>query len=296
MDPFSPVLGVQVDRDKTVVAASMRVRKASEIFIDGNGLAFPETAHIGERISTNRTVEDQGPFINLTFLNSARKPIALSTLDVKVSDANGQPLNTTNQDFEIVLVKSVQRAAIKVALTDRRNGQSWTVDLFPMYRSGTPNLILYSIQNVAVGVAVDANPQYEDKIEISSTVKDHQAKCEAGDFIACNDLALALFSGTGITRDVAEGLKAYNKACSGGNGLACSNLAGVYIAGDGVKQDYAQAMQYFGKGCDSDDKTSCYNLGAMYLNGYGVRANPTEGSRLMAKACKLGMQQACALK
>jgi len=296
LDPFSPTLGVQVERDKAAVSVSMRVRKADELFIDDNGLAFPETAKLGERISTTRPVADGGPFINLTFLNSSRKVVSLSALDIKISDGTGQPLGAVNQDYEIILVKSVQRAPLHVALTDRRSGQNWAVDIYPMYRSSEPNLILYSIQNVPIGTVLDTDPRYEDKIEMSSTAKADQAKCEANDFKACNSLAVAFFKGVGVSRDATEGVRLYNKACTGGNGLACSNLAGVYAVGDGVKQDYGQAIQFFGKGCDLDDGTSCYNLGAMYLNGYGVKANATEGSRLMTKACKLGIQQACALK
>ncbi len=76
------------------------------------------------------------------------------------------------------------------------------------------------------------------RLEMSSTAKADQANCEANDFEACNNLAVALFKGVGVTRDATEGVRLYNKACTGGNGLACSNLAGVYVGGDGVKQDY----------------------------------------------------------
>jgi len=297
LDPFSPTLGVQVEGGTDSVTVSMRVRKAGEVFVDENGLVFPETATLGERISTHRAVAQGGPFINLTFLNSSQKVISLSSLDIKVSDQAGKESDTVDQDFEIVLVKSVQPVPLRVVISDRRSAQNWTANLFPIYRSGVPDLILYAVRNVPIGVALDVSPSYEDKVaETSDKVKANQTKCEAGDFGACNDLGILLSKGDGIAQDSAAAARLFDKACRGGIGVACRNLGSAYISGDGVNQDYSKARDLFGKGCDLNEAPSCYNIGAMNLNGYGGEKNAAEGTRLMKKACSLGLQQACSFQ
>jgi hypothetical protein len=297
LDPFSPTLGVQVEGAANSVTVSMRVRKAGEVFVDENRLVFPETAALGERISTHRAVVRDGPFINLTFLNSSQKVISLSSLDIKVWDQAGKQLDTVNQDFEIVLVKSVQPAPLRVAMSDRRSGRSWTTNVFPIYRSGVPDLILYAVRNVPIGSALGVDPSYEDRVaEISDKVKANQTKCAAGDFAACNDLAVSLSKGDGIAQDSVAAARWFDKACNGGIAVACRNLGAAYISGDGVNQDYGKARELFGKACDLNEAASCYNIGAMNLNGYGGAQNAAEGSRLMKKACSLGLQQACSIQ
>jgi hypothetical protein len=288
-DPFSPTIGVQINGGMPSIAASIRRRNVEHLFLDENGLGFPET---------RRSVAKDGPFINITFLNSAHHVIDLSTIDIKVLNTTGK-MNITPQDYEIVLVKAVQREPLRVHISDRRSGQTWSTDLFPMYRSSEPNLILYTIRDIAIGEPLAGNPSYEGKASVQITskeAKDAQHKCDAGDFEACNSLGVLFSKGDGVAQNSAEAARLFSKACEGGQGLACSNLGALYAIGEGVEKDFVRAREILAKGCNLNNGTSCYNLGAIYANGLGIKKDDTEKQRFMKKACDLGVKQACSYK
>jgi len=289
LDPFWPTIGAQVSGGKTAATVSVRKRKVERLFLDADGLAFRE-----ER----RSVAEGGPYISMTFIDPATKIIALSSIDVTVSNAAGKKLETTPQDFEIVLVKSVQREPLLVEVSDKQTGVKWSTKLFPMFRSSEPDLVFYTVTKVPIGKSLATDPSYEEKttVQMSSRATTDQEKCDAGDFQACNDLAVLFQKGDGVTQNSAEALRLYDKACVGGFAMACSNLGTLYGVGEGVKQDYAKAGDFFKKGCDLNDGASCYNLAATLQRNPAVKSDPEERRRLMTKACELGLKQACAYR
>lgn len=288
LDPFVPMLGVQENADRSSTSVSIRRRKVEKLFINANGLGFPEPL---------RTIAKGGPFISITLRDAAHNVIDLLTVDLTITNPAGIQLVIVRQDHGIVLVKSVQRETLRLRASDRRNGQSWSTELFPMFRSSEPNLVLYSVNDVTIGQPLAAKPTYEDKIKVplSKKAKGEQVKCEASDFVACNDLAVLFLKGGGAPQDSDEAARLWNKACDGGYAMACSNLGLAYFIGDGVAQDYAKARDLYLKGCDLNYGPACYNLGALYGSGLGVAADQAEMKRLMKKACDMGFQQACSL-
>lgn len=158
----------------------------------------------------------------------------------------------------------------------------------------------------------------------------YRLACELDQFVACNDLAVMLQNGEGITADPKEAVAMYERACKGANYRGCYNLATMFEEGLGVPKDpprviaiysktcdagearacrlagnwylpsgevseelYTKAVPFWRRACDGDDVTGCYNLGVSTANGQGVEKDPTAAAAVYAKACDGSSWNAC---
>ncbi len=78
------------------------------------------------------------------------------------------------------------------------------------------------------------------------------------------------FSGEGVSRDSAEGLKWLRKAAMAGVGLAQYQLGACYEWGIGVTQDTGEAARWYRMAADRGVPVAQYRLGLLYMNGVGV--------------------------
>lgn len=84
-------------------------------------------------------------------------------------------------------------------------------------------------------------------------------------------------------------------ACDAGEGLACSELAGLYRRGNGVPRDPARATELLRRGCRLGAAHACKLLAWRVARGEDGPAQPADGTRLMEWACRHGDGEACRL-
>jgi TPR repeat protein len=78
------------------------------------------------------------------------------------------------------------------------------------------------------------------------------------------------FSGEGVSRDSAEGLKWLRKAAMAGVGPAQYQLGACYEWGIEVTQGTGEAARWYRMAADRGVSVAQYRLGLLYMNGVGV--------------------------
>src|SRR5260370_16699412 len=81
------------------------------------------------------------------------------------------------------------------------------------------------------------------------------------------------FTGTGVSRDIGEGLKWLRKAASAGVGSAQYQLGAHYEWGIDVPQDYGEAARWYRMAADRGVAEAQFRLGLLYIAGNGVTAD-----------------------
>ena len=82
-------------------------------------------------------------------------------------------------------------------------------------------------------------------------------------------------------------------ACDAGEGLACRDLAAAYRRGDGVPKDPARATDLLRRGCRLGAAQVCRTLASRLARGKDGPANPGDAIPLMEWACRHGDGEAC---
>ncbi len=72
--------------------------------------------------------------------------------------------------------------------------------------------------------------------------EDYKAKAETGDPEAQGNLGWCYFSGSGVAKDAAEGIKWWRKAAERGNAASQQNLGAAYESGEFVEWSGVEAM------------------------------------------------------
>jgi TPR repeat protein len=88
--------------------------------------------------------------------------------------------------------------------------------------------------------------------------------------LAQYNLARMYFSGEGVSRDSAEGLRWLRKAATAGVGLAQYQLGARHEWGIDMSQDYREAARWYRLAADRGVPVAQFRLGLMYMNGVGV--------------------------
>jgi TPR repeat protein len=117
--------------------------------------------------------------------------------------------------------------------------------------------------------------------------------CDLGNAIGCNNAGMRAEYGRGVNKDEAHAASLYEKACDRGMAAACNNLGRMVINGWGIAKDEPRAVDLFRKGCGQGDVGACANLGWCYVRGKGVVADRTVGVAFLRKACKGGNSWSC---
>lgn len=117
--------------------------------------------------------------------------------------------------------------------------------------------------------------------------------CDLGSAIGCNNAGMRVEYGRGFDKDEARASALYEKACDRGMAAACNNLGRMMINGWGITKDEPRAVDLFRKGCGQGDVGACANLGWCYVRGKGVIADRVAGVGFLRKACKGGNSWSC---
>lgn len=102
------------------------------------------------------------------------------------------------------------------------------------------------------------------------------------------ELGNRYFSGTGVERNVDEGLKCYRIAAEKGLTLSQRRLAKCYYHGIGVAVDFAAAVKYFRAAAKNGDDEAAAYLGSCYEDGKGVPCDCMEALYWYRFAAKKG--------
>jgi TPR repeat protein len=84
------------------------------------------------------------------------------------------------------------------------------------------------------------------------------------------NLARMYFTGEGVSRDSAEGLKWLRKAATAGVGLAQYQLGARHEWGVEMAQDHGEAARWYRLAADRGVPEAQFRLGLFYMNGVGV--------------------------
>ena len=103
-----------------------------------------------------------------------------------------------------------------------------------------------SEKDVATGKMTNRRPSAEDDAEAQLA------------------LALADYTGEGLTKDVQHSVYWFTKSAEGRNADAQFNLGTLYSTGNGVTQDGLKAVEWFTKAAALGHSRAAYNLGVIY--------------------------------
>lgn len=117
--------------------------------------------------------------------------------------------------------------------------------------------------------------------------------CDLGNSTACNSAGMRLEYGRGAPKDETTASNLYARACDNGTPAACNNLGRMAINGWGIAKDEPRAVDLFRKGCGQGDIGACANLGWCYVRGRGVLVDKAVGVGFLRKACKGGNSWSC---
>jgi TPR repeat protein len=109
-----------------------------------------------------------------------------------------------------------------------------------------------------------------DRGDYATAYRELTPAAAGGEPVAQYALARMYFSGEGVSRDSAEGLKWLRKAAMAGVGLAQYQLGACHEWGIEVTQDYGEAARWYRMAADRGVPVAQFRLGVLYMNGAGV--------------------------
>ena len=153
-DPWAPKIGAQLTQNNVEEnSVSLRRRNADVVFINKDGIAFS---------NGTASIQKDGPFLNVTFLSPRdANVITLDGLAFQVSSKSKKSLETAIQKHEILLIKSVPKEPITLRVREVSSGKQWERLVYPMFRSASPGVLLYIVQDVTIGKSKGTDPNYD---------------------------------------------------------------------------------------------------------------------------------------
>jgi TPR repeat protein len=118
-----------------------------------------------------------------------------------------------------------------------------------------------------------------------------RVKAELGNAEAQNHLGFLYFTGNGVTKDPAEGVKWWQKSAEQGLVKSKFNLALAYDRGEGIPRNTTEAIKLYQEPAEHGDSDAQYNLGRLYEEN-GSRQNYDEAFKWYRKAANAGHIQA----
>jgi TPR repeat protein len=122
-----------------------------------------------------------------------------------------------------------------------------------------------------------------------SQVSRLDAKCVAGDVLACRQLGDMYANGRGVTRDLARAGQSYERACNGGEPDVCNTLGEIVEMTGMVDGGTKRAEQLFLKACQGGSSPGCLNLGLVAA----AREEFALAVSLYEKSCDGGWAPGC---
>ena len=109
-----------------------------------------------------------------------------------------------------------------------------------------------------------------DRGDYATAFRELSPAAASGAPVAQYNLARMYFSGEGVARDDAQGLKWLRQAAAAGIGLAQYQLGAFHEFGIDLPQDYGAAARWYHMAADRGVPVAQYRLGLLYINGFGV--------------------------
>jgi len=120
------------------------------------------------------------------------------------------------------------------------------------------------------------------------------SSCEAGDTMACTDLAFVHTEGAGVEKNVARGLELLRRSCDAGNPRACMWVGDRLARGKDGPPDPARGVALFDRACDEGYAEACRTLATWVEHGYfGVESTREGRASYYGKGCEAGSPEAC---
>ena len=132
--------------------------------------------------------------------------------------------------------------------------------------------------NLVMAYAAEQSSNFEDSLSLFRNA------AEAGNAEAMMALGFKYSTGTGVRKDVREGLKWTRKAVENGNIHAMHNLAVMYEHGTGVRKNVGEAFRLYKKAAEAGDTDAMGNLGSAYEAGRGTRRNSIAAANWIFKS------------
>jgi hypothetical protein len=101
----------------------------------------------------------------------------------------------------------------------------------------------------------------EGSIDSAEAVREHERACEAGQPMACYELAVLVYLGRGVEVDDARAARLHREACEGGIPQGCAHLAHLHARGLGVDQSRERSTYYRGLACELGYVDMCRRVG-----------------------------------
>lgn len=108
------------------------------------------------------------------------------------------------------------------------------------------------------------------KQELPPEIADLIQRAEQGDAEAQYTLGHRYYTGDGVQRYGAEGIKWWRLAAKQGHAESQHDLGQAYYDGIGVAQDYVEAVKWYRLAAEQGNAKDQYSLGVMYDSGQGV--------------------------
>lgn len=119
-------------------------------------------------------------------------------------------------------------------------------------------------------------------------MKQPRIKLPANPYDAEAALGSALTDGTGVRKDLKEGLKWLRRAARHGSPQAQTDLGVCYHEGTGLKRNFKLAVKYYAQAASSGDEWAQYLLGLCYRDGEGVPADKKRAIHWFKKSAAQG--------
>ena len=135
---------------------------------------------------------------------------------------------------------------------------------------GTSDPIVFEDEAVSSGETERLPPASGQSLQERASKDDPQAQYE---------LALRLYKGDGMEKDLSASVYWAEMAALQGNADAAFLAGLIYYGGAGVEQDYGKARELFTKAYEGGRFDSCYNLGMMAEHGFGCPVDLDEAAK-----------------
>jgi hypothetical protein len=136
--------------------------------------------------------------------------------------------------------------------------------------------------------------ELDDHAQPGAAMKYAQAGCKLGDDEACGYIGVFYWQGIGVPQDPARAAKIFGEQCSGvsHNMMSCANLAVQLYMGDGIAKDLPRAKQLADVACKADMQAACNIMGAILMSE-GGDANAEQALALFQKMCDENASASC---
>lgn len=155
--------------------------------------------------------------------------------------------------------------------------------------------LLLAISFLSIGLFLPARA--DDNLEIAKppSIEELESKCNAGDFVACNNAGVHYVNGDKNGKYVHTAFLLFERACSGGNAKGCYYVSITYGKGLLGVVNNVEALKSLELSCNLGSPEGCELQGKAYDTGGDglVVADRAKAIASYRVACNAGIKTAC---